>query len=296
MRHILILLFFTLPASAEDIILLEDGHALRGEIIRYYKDAVHIKVVKEGESGEGFAVRAIPDSAIHLIDYGPDDAEAKIIASGDAKALRDLWLNKERLLTRPNSNAGEVALALAESLINLNATSTRESARDLFSTVENEDWNPKRRVAATRGRLRALIALGDIDNAISEANQIAEDAEDPELLLDARHVLAVTEFQKLEKLIHDNPKWRDDDEIVEEIRNLYNSTANKFLEAYLFYGSHQDAAARGLLHAARTHQLAGNPDEALACASDILELYKTTSAATAARELITELEKTKNAP
>jgi len=285
-----------LSASADDVILLEDGKAMRGEIVRYYENTVHIKVVKEGESGEGFTVRQIPDTAIRLIDYAPNDAEAKIIASGDAKALRDLWRDKEKLLMRPNSNAGEVALALAESLIKLNATSTKKSALDLFSSVESDDWNRKRQITAKRGRLRTLIALGDIDSVIQEATEIAEVTEDPDLLLDARHVLAVTEFQKLEKLIDDNPKWREDDEVMEEIRNLYNRTANSFLEPYLFYGSNQDAAARGLIHAARTHKLAGNPAEAKACAEDILKLYKNTSAADAAQELITELEPTNDAP
>jgi hypothetical protein len=277
-KCLLCFISLALTANATDVLHLTDGTALRGSIVRYYNDSVYIKIIRTGESGTGSTIRQVPDASINFIDFGDNPAEDQIIASKDAKALRELWLSKEKLLSRPNSSAGSVALALAESLLKMDASSTNKSAHDLYQQVADDDWNKKRQAKASRGRLHALIAMGNIDEVITEATRLANESEDPELLLDARHVLAVVDFQKLEKLIDDNPKWREDDEVLEEIRNLYNKTANQFLEAYLFYGSEKEEAARGLLHAAKTHRLAQNITEAESCEDDIRKLYPTTEA------------------
>ena len=121
---------------------------------------------------------------------------------------------------------------------------------------------------------------------MEEAQVIASESEDPDLLLEARHLLAMLDFDRLKALIDDNPKWEEDDTVKHEIRALYDSTVDQFLHPYLFFGTEQEAAARGLLFAARTHQLAGREAHLRDCIDDIRQLYPDTTPAKEANTLL----------
>lgn len=272
------------PSQAEDIIHLKHGAPLHGDILQIADDQVKIHV----RQGNAMAVRALPDDAIDFIDFEVPEAEAKALASGDGRALRVVWIGKQKLLGRRESNAGQIALAYAEALLEVDSDPAKSDALELFTNVEKDDWNAKRRVLARTGRLRALLALGNAEAAMAEARAMAEETEDPALFLEARHVLATIDFQELEKQVDENPRWEEDDTVRESIRALYDGTVDRALEPYLFYGSEEAAAARGLLLAARTHRLAGREEDARSCAEDILALYAKTEYAARAKEFLSE--------
>ena len=195
-------------------------------------------------------------------------------------------VDRKRLLDRTKSNAGEVGFELAEAHLALDTQIGRGKARDIYREIEEGDWDTKRRSTARRLRLKTLIAMGNAEAAMEEAKAMAEESEDPELFLDARHVLAVFDFKKLEKLIEENPKWREDDTVREDIWELYHGTVDRLLQPYLFYGSMERAAARGLVNAARVHRLVKRESEARACAEDILKLYAKTEFAEEAKRFL----------
>ncbi len=278
------ILTLSLPLFAEDILHLKQGPPVHGDILQIADDQVKIHV----RQGNAMAVRAIPDDAIDFIDFEVPEAEAKALASGDGPALREVWIGKQKLVGRKDSNAGEIALGYAEALLKVDTDPAMTSALELFTSVETEDWNPKRRATARLGRLRTLLAQGNAEAAMAEAKAMAEETEDPSLFLDARHVLATLDFQELEKQIDENPKWEEDDTVRESIRALYDGTVDRALEPYLFYGSEEEPAARGLFLAARAHRLAAREDDARSCAEDILTLYQKTEYAAKAKTFLAE--------
>jgi len=273
-------------ARAEDIVHLKQGPPLHGDILQIADGGVKIHV----KQGTAMAVRTVPDDAIDFIDFEVPEAEAKALASGDGAALREVWIGKQKLVGRRDSHAGQIALAYAEALLKVGSTPAKTSALDLFTRVEAEDWNPRRRAEARRGRLRAHLALGNAEAAMAEAKAMAEETEDPALFLEARHVLATLDFEKLERQIDENPRWEEDDTVRESIRALYDGTIDRALEPFLFYGSDEEPAARGLLLAARAHRLAGREDDARACVGDILALYAKTEYAAKAKSFLEQKE------
>lgn len=275
LRLSLFLLLLSLgSAFAQDVVRQKRGGLLRGKIEKI--DASTVQIMVKLPKGVGQARRKIPMSNVEMIDFAPVAGERELLEAG-VKApkgeLTTLWAGKRQHLGRPQSNAGAVGLQLGEILLASEDATDHGNARSLYAIIEAGDWSTERRALATRGRLQALVRLGLAKEVLAEARKIAEQEDDPQLLLDARHVMAAADLEKLRALVDENPKWREDDRIRPEIEALYHTLLDRFLEPFLFHGTELQAAARGLMHAADTYLLIEEFDRARDSISDVRKLY-----------------------
>ena len=76
-------------------------------------------------------------------------------------------------LHRPNSNAGRLGLSLAGSYLHSDSEYEHQRALELFGLLEEKAWRERTRNEAREGRLRALITLRRLDEALAEARELA---------------------------------------------------------------------------------------------------------------------------
>lgn len=267
---------FSTAATEEDLVQLVQGALLHGRIVEIDDEKLRLRVSLAG--GAGSTVRSISMARVKAIDFAPLPGEVEILAAGESASkgeLTKLWARKRVLLGRPNSNSGAIGLLLGEVLSNSAEAVDHGNARNLYSIIEAGDWNLDRRALAKRQRLGVMVLLGAASEVLAEARQIAEESDDPGLLLDAKHVLAMDVYRELEQLVEDNPKWDEDDRIGPQVEAIYQDLLDQFLYPFLFYGTESEAAARGLWGAAQTYRLIRQPERARECYSDLERLYPT---------------------
>lgn len=278
MRPVLaFVLLFAVGAAAEDIVYIKNQDPVEGEIQAIDEEKVTLKTTIELAPGQ-FGARTvnIPTQFIESIEFEESEIEKQILertAEVETTELASAWNSKRFLLHRPKSNAGKIGMAYANRLLDSGGQIGSQTAFEIFQLIENDDWNSENKLPARQGRLRALIALGKIDEVIDEAQEMAEDSKDPLLLIEAKFVLASVEFDKLKAIHDEHPKWMEDDE-VKPIRNQhYHQTLDLFLFPYLFYGSEEAASARGLWMAKEVYHFVEDEQNAIRCAEDIVRLY-----------------------
>ncbi|HCN29648.1 MAG TPA: hypothetical protein DIT64_13075 [Verrucomicrobiales bacterium] len=273
---------------AQDVLHLQDGRKLRGKVQRLASQSIAMLEVLPG--GRGSAQRDIPPDQVAFIDFAPLPGEAEALAdpanAAMEKRLLELWQEKSVNLRWPSNNAGLIGLTLAGQSMKSGDPLLIERAFRIYSLIEKEDWDEKRRDEAKRGRLRCLIQLKRIDEAIAEAQKLAESDEEPGLLLEAGLVLAQADFERLKIFEKDHPRWMEDDELAAARTKLYHQTLDQFLQAPLFHGSMEDKAAESLWGAVQVHLFAKENRAALDRARDLLQLYPKTSQAAEARKLL----------
>jgi hypothetical protein len=266
-------------ARALDVLHLKEGDPIPCEILELSDKNVRIKETIKVAGGEAFSTKIVSMETVAFIDFGPQPGETYLLESGgieDVQELEVLWDAKRSNLHRPNSNAGDVALKLAGMLL---AAGDFEGAKTLYVKVEQGDWDEKRQSRARQGRLRTLLAMGEVDAAVKEAMTMAEEGASAEILMDAKYVLASADFETLKELVEDNPKWEEDDLVRPERDQLYHDILDRYLHPHLFHGADEAAASRGLGAAIKVYQWAGEGEAALARAKDMLALYPSSEAA-----------------
>jgi len=272
---------------AQDVIHLQDGRSMRGKIQRLANQSIALLEILP--SGIGSAQRTLPVDTVKFIDFAPLPGEAEALANpanaAMQKRLMELWQEKSVNLRWPTNNAGLIGLTLAQELMKQTDPGLIERAFRIYSLMEKEDWDTGRRDIAKKSKLRALIALKRLDEAIAEARQLAASDEDPAILLEARLVLAEADFGKLKLFETDHPRWMEDEELTQQRTKLYHQVLDQFLDAPLFHGSIEDKAAESLWGAILVHQFAKEPKLAADRARDLIELYPNTPQAALARPI-----------
>ena len=162
----------------------------------------------------------------------------------------------------------------------------QNEALALFERIEKEAWNPTDRETATRGRLKALLRLGRVDEASAEAQALAGRDDDPGFLLETKLLLAQTRIAALRELLDDNPRWSEDPPVRSQRKQLLNDALDLSLHPFLFHGTAHEQAAQGLWLAHEVYLLAGDAAAAREVASDIVTIYPETRYAGPAREAL----------
>ncbi|MCB1065616.1 MAG: hypothetical protein KDN20_22190 [Verrucomicrobiae bacterium] len=299
MRYLpgVLLAFFLIVSSgrAEDVLHFKDGKVVRCEIIAITDNVLTYKTtINIGGGRTASAQPTISPDAVDFIEFGPLPGEQALLAQGEAAsldAIKTLWEEKSRHLHRPRSNAGNIGLLYGDRLLAEPESFQWDFALSVFDRLLERDWNPENQKAAKTGRLRALIQLGRLDQATAEARELAKSSEDPEMLIEARHALALADFEILKALEEENPKWKEDDIVRPERERLYHEVIDQFLWPFLFHGTEETLAARGLVAAAEVHLFAGLEAEARACLTDVLTLYPQSPAITEAQAMLAGIEK-----
>lgn len=280
-------------AAAQDRVHLKDGRIAQGRILNLATSNISMELQLPGVAG--FSKREFDPELVNFIDFAPLPGEAEALANpSDAKqqeVLLKLWQEKSVRLPWPSNNAGDIGLTYADEVLKQATPELVERAFRIYSLIEKDDWDEKRKDKAKTGRLRSLIKLGRIEEAIKEAQLVARESEDPDLLIEARQVIAKAEFEKLKRFESEHPRWDQDDELTEERSRLYQVVLDQFLHTPLFHGSVESRAAESLWQVIEVHQFAKEASLALERARDLVQLYPKTPEAAKAKTLLDAVAK-----
>ena len=286
-------------AEARDVLHFVNGEPVNCEVIEITDKIVRVRLSIEVAGGQAFSTKIFSRNDVAVIDFGPLPGETLLLESAgleDLAALEELWDLKRANIALPNSNAGEVGILYGEVLLGSEGRLAPTRAKELFTKIETSDWNEARRLRARQGRLRTLLVMGEIEEAIAEATRLASETQDDAILAEAEFILATADFNKLRVLVDENPRWIEDDEVRPLRDALYHDVMDRFLRPYLFQGSDEEAAARGLWSAVEVYLSADKEAAAVQRAEDIVALYPGSSYAGRAREMLKKSVGTEEVP
>ncbi len=262
--------FFLLPgAFALDVVHLKDGRVLR----------CHIKAVTDNILSYTLAteeLRTIQMDGVDYIDFGFSEGEEPFfreLTKASENALKNAWDAQYGSLHRPRSRTAKYGIAYADALLKNDREYSQKTALEIFDLILDRAWLEEDKATARQGRLRALIRLGDLDRAFKDAAIYAKETEDPAILIEVKYLQAKVEFAQLQKLVAENPRWEDDDEIRPRRNELYHSSVDQFLWPFLFHGTREESSVRGLRAAAEVYRSAGETELEKACLKDLEQLY-----------------------
>lgn len=275
-------------ARAQDVVEYTDGSTRSGQVVGLDEKFFRLRIPPP-VPGQPPATVNVSRADVDRIVFGPE-AELEALRQdpsiGRTAAARVAWQKREPFLAIPESRAAEAGLLYAQILMLSTDARRHEEALQICQRIEKEAWNEADRERATRGRLAAMLKLGRIDEASQEAQALAEAAEDPELLLETKILLAQTRIASLRQLLEDNPRWNEDPPVRAERNRLLNDALDLALYTFLFHGTAHEQAAEGLWLAREAHLLAGDDKSARDVATDITTIYPGTHRAGAAREAL----------
>lgn len=260
---------------ADDQIYLKDGTVREGRIVGLDETVFRVGLAgpMPGQSG---GTTSIPRASVEKIVFAPDTTLEAIKANrtiASTAAARVRWQTLEPFLAVSESRAAEAGNLYGEILL-LSADRLRhEEALVVYQKIEQGAWNPADREAAKRGRLRTMLKLGRSEEILDEVEQIASSAQDPELLLDSKILVAQARLTALEKLLAENPRWQEDPPVRAERLKLIHEIADNSLYPFLFHGTEREQAAKGLGVALDLFALINDEEEARNVATDLAEIY-----------------------
>jgi hypothetical protein len=286
-----------LSAPAQDVVFRRGGGITSGKIAAV--DPAGVKVEVFLVENQPPAILSLPRGDIDRVDFAENEKLSQVLKTAALEQLPNVerfWAARSSWIDMPESLAGEAGLVLGDLMLASEDAARHRKALDVFKEVESKDWSPERRARARQGRLRALVKVGRATEALAEAAHLAQSAEDPEVLLEAKLVLAEGAAKALRDLVSENPRWEQDDEVRPEHYRLYQEAIDLFLFPYLFHGSDSAAASRGLWGAVELYRFTARPDLAEATARDIVALYPNSSQAPLAKRFLADRESTRQAP
>ena len=279
-KSLAVLFALAMPLMAQDVILLKDGTNRVGEIDSADDSTLRLRVPLSGSSpqirsGSATATVSIPRADIEAIEFKADpsrDLRLRTATPDRTSAIEDDWKLAEPWLSIPRSPAGSIGCTLAELLVASGDKNNAQAAIDLFKRIEKDSWSAQDKVRAKQGRLRAMIALGRITEALAEAKQFIAETEDPEILIEANFIMAQAAEADFKAFLEENPRWEEDPYVINTRHELYNRVLELYLYPSLFFGSDDARAARGLWGAVGIYKLTQQIPLAIETSRDIIAL------------------------
>lgn len=287
MRKWLAFLLFAASVSAQDVIHYTDGTTRSVKILAVEGPSLRVGIGAP-LPGRQPPSTLIPRANISKIVFGPDpilDAVAAQPVPGSLASARSRWQALQPLLGTHESRSGEAGCLYGEILLQLDDPARHDEALAVFAEVEKGAWKVSDRQRATRGRLAALIKKGKLEEASQEAEEIERSAEEPDLIIETRLLLADARMESLKALLAENPRWNEDPPVRAERQRLIHEGVEFALFPFLFHGTKRAQAAKGLWLACEIYGLAGQDDDASAVAADLVEIYSETPEAAKAAAL-----------
>lgn len=282
--------FFSLSSYAEEMLHLKNGSIIRARVEMITHKIVSIRVIVDlGNGKQGEVKRSISLKSIEFIEFGALNNEVSLLEKPDTAdliPLRKLWDGKLPYLGQARSNAGEVGLILADTLLRTDSIYHWNDAIALYDLISKKSWRTEDRRSARIGRVRGLIIRGNLDEAKLLAHQETSKNESETVIIDAHFLLGEIALQRLKQLYVNHPKW-DEDEVIKPLRDgFYHNALDHYLKPALFYGAHEESAARGLMAAYQVYHFVGEVEQARECLEDIIQIYPNVSIAKQAAEKI----------
>lgn len=277
---------------AQETVFLKSGQSQSGRVVSRTEDAITFEFARGGRT----ASIELPWKQIDRIVFASSEEQKQALddpANTGVELFERLWSETREWIDVPDSVAAKIGLAFAGKLTGTDDPGARDKALELYRIIVAEGWNPEDQTMAASRRLNILLESGRERDAIREAEAFAAETENPHLLLEAKRVLAINAYEKLKAIEEENPRWYLDDE-VRPVRNaLYNEAIDHSLFAFLFYGSIEEPAARGLYDASRIYEFGKEHEKSKTFAEDILRLYPDSNLVPKAREHLANLSKLK---
>lgn len=285
---ILVLLAAAPSLLADDEVRLKDGNTRKGRIVGM--DETSFRLSLPGPlPGQSAGTTSIPRANVERIIFAPDRTLEAIRANPGPGALntaRVRWQTLQSMLAIPESRAGDAGNLYGECLRLSGERARLEEALGVYAEVEQGAWNPADREDAKRGRLRTMIDLGRSQEVAAEIEEIATSAQDPDLLLDSKLLIASARLAAMQTLVADNPRWHEDTPVRAERLRLVHETADNALYPFLFHGTARGQAAKGLGILLELYQFTGDEEEARKVATDLTEIYSDSPEAEKAAEFL----------
>lgn len=275
-------------ASAQDKVVGKNGAVREGKILGIEGDLVRLRLAPVS-SGQIVATTSIRLGDTSKIVFGPDtvlDGIEKSLSASSIPGARAHWDALSPLLSFPESAAGRAGCVYGEALLLSGEEPKTQEALAIFRKIEKESWSPSDRARAARGRVRAMLGLGQTDEASREAEEMARNAGDASLLIQTKILLAQARLGSLRRLLEDNPRWEQDPPVRAERSKLLNEGLDFALHPFLFYGTRRSEAAEGLWVARELHEASGDRQLSAEVCRDIASIYPDTAAAHRAREIL----------
>jgi hypothetical protein len=267
---------------------MKDGTTRKGQVVGMDENSFRL-TLPGPMPGQSAGTTSIPRANVERIIFEPDRTLEAIRANPGPGALntaRVRWKALQPMLAIPESRAGDAGNLYGECL-RLSGERTRlEEALGVFAEVEQGAWNPSDRENAKRGRLRTMIDLGRSQEVAAEIEQLATSAQDPDLLLDSKLLIASARLAAMQTLVADNPRWHEDPPVRAERLRLLHETADNALYPFLFHGTARGQAAKGLGIVLELYQFTGDDEEARKVATDLTEIYSDSPEAKKAAEFL----------
>lgn len=275
------------PLAAQDTVQMTDGSSRNVKILGAQGDSYLISLPSP-VPGQRAGTTTMKRDGVSRILFGPDpvlDAISANVVPGSLPSARARWGALQPFLAIPESRAGQAGCLLGEILLKLNDPARHEEAMVLFREIEAGAWNVADRQRATRGRLMAMIRQGRLEEASLEAEQIERTADEPELVIEIRLLLAEARLASLRKLLAENPRWSEDPPVRAERARLIHEGVDLALFPFLFHGTKRGPSARGLWLAHEIYREAGDEQAARDVATDLTAIYSETPEASKAAAL-----------
>jgi hypothetical protein len=286
------------PKNGQDTIFLKQGEAIAGRLAGFDGRTIRVQRFLQPLPGSPLdaepvsASVTVPVSHVERVEFFFDEVRDRKLRSATTASISEveaLWREAFPWLSIPKSPAAEVGLSYGNLLLDAGDFAGAEKALQIFESIATGSWSQDARTRARQGRLRAMIATGHAQQAISEAEEIVRAAEDPAILIEAKFVLAQAAHKALDRFVADNPRWQEDAFAIPERNRLYDEALAMYLYPALFFGSEVSAAARGLWGAVQIYQFAGDLKQALEASRDLVSTYPETVYAREAQALIDTL-------
>jgi hypothetical protein len=298
-RSLALLFFIALPLLAQDVILLKNGGNRVGEIDSVDETTLKLRVplqvpaTSANSATPASAIVNIPRADIEAIEFKADPNQENHLLTATPQRTWEIeedWKRIEQWLSVPRSPAGSIGCKLGELLVESKDPEKAATALELFTRIEKNSWSEQDKTRAKQGRLRAMVGIGRVAEAIAEAKQLAADTENPEILIEANYIMAQAAEVDFNAFLKENPRWEQDPFVIDKRHELYNRVLELYLYPSLFYGSDNARSARGLWGAVTVYQTTGELPLAIETARDITILYPETSEAKRAEAFLDSLK------
>jgi len=285
----LYLLASVVPGIGQDVIYLKTGESVACRLDALTDKIVSFSLLSRAGTAGGSARQTISADRVDRIEFDFAEGEAGFFEKrheATAEQLKAWWDLTFAHLHRPRSRAAAYGIAFANAMLREQPQPGAERALAIFDRVIARAWSAEDIALAKEGRLRALMAKGDLETATAEAQVLARETENPELLIEVNYLLARADFEKLKAIEAEHPRWEEDDEVRPDRNELFHRTVDRFLWPHLFHATREEVAARGLFAAAELYAYAGEGEPARDRWNDLIKLYPDSSfAAQAAAKL-----------
>ncbi len=279
---------------AKDTLHLNGGKRVVGQVEDITHQTVSFRQSVDLENGRrGQVKRSYSLRQIEFISFGRTKEELQLFKEGksaDREKLQKLWDRKVAYLDQARSEVGKIGLLYAEVLLQQGSVYHYQRAMDLYDLIEKKSWADADRREARLGRIRAWLALGQLDQAAQVAKAVIAGAEGEPTLVAAHLLLGEIGFRQLKLMQEQHPKWEQDEELRPLRDHLYHETLDHHLNAYLFHGTGEDPAAEGLMAAADLYGFVGDFRRRQELLEDVVQIYSRTPVAARAMKQLEKLK------